>query len=60
MHSTDYICHNQMKQIAIIWMLESGSNHSVFNTALHGGQIESLWDCNYGRQGLMLSMEPSS
>ena len=26
-------------------------------TAPHGGQIESLWDCNYGRRGLHLSAQ---
>ena len=28
------------------------------NTEQHCGQIESLWECNYGRWGLGLGTEP--
>ena len=31
----------------------------LVNTVHHGGQIESLWEQNYGRRGLELSMDPS-
>ena len=35
------------------------NNIPSVNTASHGGQIKSLWDCSYGGWGLEPSAEPS-
>ena len=43
------INYKQMRQITFVSMHESDLDHHA-----HGGLIESLWDCNYGRNRLAL------